>query len=250
MAGRNSGGRKGRGGRNTSGTAASAESTQQEMKETTMEFAPHTAGKHQTVTHDTAKEHILQEMQKDLKHGYDTVESPRMGTAKFSEPKPNRQIATKMDTTKAPEAIEQRQDSFNFEFNIKFKEWVNKEATFKENVHKAYSMTFGHCNKTMQNRMEEMSNFNDIRNDPWEPLVTIKSRMHGQVRAKCECVQPTDTLVQFLALKQDHRESLADFNKRFKQAQDDSRGILGNEIMHDCVQNTDKHKNESDTTMK
>ena len=97
MAGRNSGGRKGRGGRNTSRTATSAESTQQEVKETAMEFAPHTAGEHQTVTCDAVKEHILQEMQKDLKHGYDTVESLRTGTAEFSQPEPNGQIATAMD---------------------------------------------------------------------------------------------------------------------------------------------------------
>ena len=82
-----------------------------------------------------------------------------------------------------------------------------------------------------------MSDFNDVRNDPWELLTTIKLRMCGQVRTKCECVQPTDTPVQFLAPKQDHGESLADFNKRFKQAQDDSRGILGNEVMHDHMQN-------------
>ena len=249
MAGRNSGGRKGRGGRNSSRTTTSDKSTQQETKETTMEFVPHVAGKHQTVTYDTVIEHILQEMQKDLKNGYDTVESLRTGTRKFSLPEPNRQIATARDLSETAESVKQRQDSYNFKFNMKYKEWMSKEDTFKENTYKAYSIIFGYCNKTMQNRIEEMSNFDTIRNDPWELLVTIKLRMCGQVRAKYECVQPTDTLVQFLTLKQDHGESLADFSKRFKQAQDNLRGILGNEIMHNYVQNTDKFKNESDTTI-
>ena len=58
----------------------------------------------------------------------------------------------------------------------------------------------------MQNRIEETSEFEaKIRNNPWEILSTIKLRMYGQVRAKYEYVQPTDTLIQFLTLKQDHK---------------------------------------------
>ena len=36
-----------------------------------MEFTPLVAGKHQSVTYDSVKEHILQEIQKDLKNGLD-----------------------------------------------------------------------------------------------------------------------------------------------------------------------------------
>ena len=42
-----------------------------EYKKQVMEFTPHIAGKHQMVTYDTVKEHILQEIQTDLKNGSD-----------------------------------------------------------------------------------------------------------------------------------------------------------------------------------
>ena len=51
-------------------------------------------------------------------------------------------------------------------------------------------------------------------------METIKLKMYGQVRAKYEYVQPTDTILQFLSLKQDHGESLIDYDKHFKQSVD------------------------------
>ena len=51
-----------------------------EKKVAVMEFTPHIAGNHQTVTYDAVKEHILQELQKDLKHGYDIVKCLREGS--------------------------------------------------------------------------------------------------------------------------------------------------------------------------
>ena len=102
----------------------------------------------------------------------------------------------------------------------------------------------------MQNRIEEMSNYDKIRNDPWKLLATIKLCMYGQVQTKYEYVQPTDTLVQFLTLKQDYGESLADFNKRFKQAQDNLKGILGTKFMDDYIQKTDKYNDKNDSAKK
>ena len=42
-----------------------------EYKKQVMEFTSHIAGKHQTVTYDTVKEHILQEIHTDLNNGLD-----------------------------------------------------------------------------------------------------------------------------------------------------------------------------------
>jgi hypothetical protein len=70
--------------------------------------------------------------------------------------------------------------------------------------------------------------------------------MYGQVRAKNEYVQPTDTLIQFLTLKQDHGETLGHYNKRFKQSQDNHKGIFGDKIMNDYITKTEKYKALSD----
>ena len=97
------------------------------------------------------------------------------------------------------------------------------------------------ANKSMQSRIEETNDFEaKIRNDPWLLLDTIKLRMYGQVRVKYEYVQPTDTLIQFLTLKQEHGEDLRDYNKRFMQGQDNHKGIFGDKIMNDYISRTEK----------
>ena len=79
MSGRGYSGR-GRAGRGSGRSSTyGGKSTTTEYKKQTMEFTPHTAGKHQSVTYDTVKEHILQEIQKDLKNGSDMAVNLRKG---------------------------------------------------------------------------------------------------------------------------------------------------------------------------
>ena len=81
----------------------------------------------------------------------------------------------------------------------------------------------------MQNRIEESAGFKaDIQNNPFTLFKKIKLKMYGQVRAKYEFVQPTNTILQFLSLKQDHAEALVDYAKRFKQSVDNFKAIFGN----------------------
>ena len=97
------------------------------------------------------------------------------------------------------------------EFTIELKEWCARQNACDENKFETCTMTFGHCNRTMQNRIEETNNFEStIQNDPFLLLCTIKLKMCGQVRAKCECVQPADAIPQFSSLKQEHGESPMD----------------------------------------
>ena len=46
------------------GSGSTTKTTTPEKKIAVMEFTPHIAGKHQSVTYDTVKEHIFQEIQK------------------------------------------------------------------------------------------------------------------------------------------------------------------------------------------
>ena len=61
------------------GNSATTKTAASEKKIAVVEFAPHMAGKHQLVTCDTVKEHMWQELQKDLRHGHDPVKCPHAG---------------------------------------------------------------------------------------------------------------------------------------------------------------------------
>ena len=81
------------------------------------------------------------------------------------------------------------QEGHDMECQIERKQFSIRKNVYEENVYKTYVIIFGFCNKSMQSRIEETSEFEaKIRNDPWLLLETIKLRMYGQVRAKYEYV--------------------------------------------------------------
>ena len=192
-------------GSSRSNTRNSTESTTYN-KEKKMEFTPHTAGRHQTVTYDTVKEYILQEIQKELQNGSNLSVNLRKGTdVGIPIMAPIRHIFKKVkkEDGSMPEDIEIKidQEGHDMEYTIDLKEFKTRQNTYDENKFKAYTRIFGYCNKIMQNRIEETTDFElNIRNDPFLLMETIKMKMYGQVRAKYEFVQPTYTILQFLSL--------------------------------------------------
>jgi hypothetical protein len=56
-------------------------------------------------------------------------------------------------------------------------------------------------------------------------------------------VQTTDTILQFLSLKQEHGETLVDYAKRFKQSVDNFKAIFGKSILDEYIEKTDDYKN-------
>ena len=232
------------------GSGGTTKSTTSEKKITMMEFAPHMAGEHQSVTHDMVKEHTLQDLQKDPRHGNDLVECPRKGINTGTPTlEPERTIEKSGGQTAEEQKL--KQEGHNMEWQIERKEFGVRKNVYEANVFKAYAIIFGFCNKAMQTQIEETGDFETkIRNDPWLLMETIKLRMYGQVRAKYEYVQPTDTLIQFLTLKQEHGETLGDYNKRFKQGRDNLKGIFGNKILNEYITKSDKYKTESDVDKK
>ena len=168
------------------GASKTASTVTPEKKEAVMEFTPHVAGEHQSVTHDTVKEHTLQELQMELRHVHDTVKCLRDGVNNGT---PMTKPTRKIEALGVQSAEEQKmnQDGHDMEWQTERKEFSVRKNMHKENVCKAHSMMFGHCNKTTQSRIAESSEFETkIRNDPWALMDAVKLRMCGQVRAKHE----------------------------------------------------------------
>ena len=103
-----------------------------EHKKQTMEFTPHITGKHQSVTYDTVKDHILQEIQKDLKNGSDMAVNLRKDTdARIPIVKPKRQIVKSVKLEEGESAdpadllieIRIEQEGYDMEYTIDLKEW-------------------------------------------------------------------------------------------------------------------------------
>ena len=113
------------------------------------------------------------------------------------------------------------QAGLDIEYRVLVEKYDLRKSIYKSNKHKAYTIIYGYCNQTMKNRIEEDKFFDkDIQNNTFRILEEIKLKMYGQVWAKYEYTQVTDTLVQFINTKQQHRELLTDYGKRFKQSRE------------------------------
>ena len=186
-------GGRGRGRSNTTKTTITPENNT-----AIMEFTPHTIGRHQLVTFDAVKEHILQELQIDLQHGSDIVDNLRSGVDKgIPLIKPKRKLGPKTKKKKvkdgedpvevetAPDERKILQQGHDMEWSMAMKEYNIRKGVYEENTDTAYGIIFSYCNGTMQLRIEESTDFESmIRNNPWKLLETIKLYMYGQVWAK------------------------------------------------------------------
>ena len=117
--------------------------------------------------------------------------------------------------------IRMEQDSLNLEYTEELCNYNNPIKLYNENKQKACALIFSYCNKVMQSRIEESSNFEtEIHNDPLKLLDVIKHKMYNPARAKHEFVLLTELLSQLLTTLQSEDANLIDCMKRFKQVKD------------------------------
>ena len=77
-------------------------------------------------------------------------------------------------------------------------------------------------------------------------MKVIKLKMHDPSKVKCPFVTIFEQLERLLNTKQEEEEALIEHTKRFKQAQDNVKSIMGMELLHKFIENTEEFINESD----
>ena len=111
-----------------------------------VKFVPYYTGKQQSVTFDTVKDAIMQNIQKSYSHGVDMTHSLRdMKLKDLSLEKPKRSIAPKTEVDNSGGAAKARdkediqidQDGLDIEFREELHTWRKRQDTFTENVTKS-----------------------------------------------------------------------------------------------------------------
>ena len=140
------------------------------------------------------------------------------------------------------------QSGFDLEHKEELRMYNTRVEVYKENEVTACALTFGCCNKTMQNCIEETSCFETtIRNDPFKSLEEIKTKMYDPARAKCECISSTETLSRTVNdSKQNEDEEPIDCTKQFKQTRDVVKNALGAEFLDKFAERTKEVQDETD----
>jgi Reverse transcriptase (RNA-dependent DNA polymerase) len=235
-----SSGRQGRSG----GSSSSSKSNQQEI----LKFTPHGIGRQQQVsTYDTVKEAIIIHVQKTYVNGQDTAKSLRDLVKLDLTAAPVRIMST-LPRTDASEILlaNQDQEAKDVVYKARVSMWLKRCEVLDQNLGKAYALIFGsYCNKTMQNRVEEDTNFETtIRDDPIELLKAIKPLMHDPARAKYPFASLTESIVRMINTRQKEGEHILDYVKRFKHQRDNmSTNFNTSDFLNTFITSTADYRN-------
>ena len=85
-----------------------------------------------------------------------------------------------------------------------------------------------------------------IHNNPVELLVEIQRISHQPARAVYEYSALLNTMKRCLNLKQADKESLSDYQERFKQARNAMKAAMGTRFLDDFVELTDEYLSTTD----
>jgi hypothetical protein len=120
-----------------------------------MKFTPHGIGRDkQTVTYDTVKDHIIQTVQRNYKHGLDVAKSLRNeAITDLKDVLPARALSTKADET----AKSLEQTGHDIMYQEELKRYLERKEDLEENLTKAYALIFSQyivtrlCNRELRN---------------------------------------------------------------------------------------------------
>ena len=139
-----------------------------------MKFCPHVQGRTQGHTYATVKEHIVQQIQKTYKGGFDIAQSLKdLKKFDIKSEEPHRNISAE---TK-PEVAAIEQTGLDIKYQEQLRRYLDRKDSLEDGLKKAYSLIYTtYCTKIMQTRIEEHPDFETkIDNDPIALLEAIKT---------------------------------------------------------------------------
>ena len=186
--GRGHGRSSGRGANNQSKNTTTTKSKAEEML-----FTPYYAGKQQRATCDTVKDYIVQQIQKTYKYGNDIAVA--IDEDKDFADKTELGNHEQITITPLPSDSAKVTEALLIQYKEELRE-VNKcWRTYVDNKFKAYAYIFRQCNKAMQTRLENDTDFKSkIKNKPLELLKVIKMKMYDPSKVKNPFITLTEQM--------------------------------------------------------
>ena len=116
---------------------------------------------------------------------------------------------------------EQEQKQYQLKYQQQLSSYTEKIETYNNNRERAYGLLWNRCNKAMQSKLENRSEFESkIKGNPIELLKAIKEHAMRFQETKWYILTIIDAMKAFINMKQKDDESLIDYRKRFKTARD------------------------------
>jgi len=102
------------------------------------------------------------------------------------------------------------------------KDYVERKTKYIDNCNKAYGLILGQCTQGVKNKLEARKDWTTLssNHDPIELLKAIKEITQDYQDSKYPIASIHRALVTLLTIKQEEKEGLSAYTKRFKVAQD------------------------------
>jgi hypothetical protein len=187
-------------------------------KKTLADYVYYLGSAKQKADYETTIAYLINQIQKTFPYGKDISSAlDDLKPYDLSKHKPIKQVSKSTDKDIAFE----ENDQFKMEFKSDYDSFNKRKQTLEFNMSKAYSFLWDQCAQGMQTKIEENSRFDtEIKGDPIELLKTIKSYALNYHEHRYEMAIIFESLRLMINLKQKEGESLIDYTKRFKTAQD------------------------------
>ena len=142
--------------------------------------------------------------------------------------KPSLQVSLSSDADE--EKRENRQ--YELDYKAEFDEFMKRKRAFEENSYKAYAEIWARCNKAMQGKIESRKDYDsEIYNKPIKLIEAIKEHALNYEESRYEMSIILDAFKAFINCRQNEKEGLQDYTRRFKVAREILNSHLGGGII-------------------
>ena len=219
-------GRGGRGGR--SNHQFSSKKYKSAPKKTLSDYQYYLGSAKQASDYEKTTEFLINHIKKTFTFGSDIATAlEKLEEFDVSPYKPSLYISTR--TVAAEKAAQDKQ--FEIEFKAEYDAFMKRKQALETNMSKAYAFLWDQCSKGMQNKVEARSDFvSDIKDNPIELLKAIKQHALNYQEHRYEMSIIADAMRTLFSTKQREQESLQDYTKRFKTANDVLLSHIGGPI--------------------
>jgi hypothetical protein len=223
MSGRGKGHSKGQGsnfsGRGNSSTNSGGNKVPmyKPSKKTLSDYIYYVGSAKQAVDYEKTTEFLINYIKKTFNFGSD------IGTAlesleAYDMDKHKPTLECSKNTNEDVKTAENRQ--YEIEFKAEFDAYMKLKQSLEMNTSKAYAFLWEQCAKAMQNKIESSPKYETIiKGNPIELLKAIKQHALNYQEHRYEMSIIFDALRTMINLKQKENESIQDYTKRFKTAQ-------------------------------
>lgn len=213
MSGRGRGHFRGRGRFNRSSAARNTVKKKTKVEDHVYYLGYATQASDYEITTSFIINHILKTFKRGLDVGTALENLNDMDTTKWA---PKLKTSTEADADK--KKTEEKQ--YEMEFKDDYSEYKQRLQTYDDNKVKAYALLWERCSKGMKNKVESRTDFATINKDPIKLLKAIKEHALNYQENRYEMAIISSAMRCLLNCKQKEKESLQDYTKRYRVAEE------------------------------